>query len=82
MSELNNIALNLGAGGFNEKFFEDFEKMCLQIKKWEDLNFLEAIIIGFFQVLAFIPGASRAGVTITGARILNIKRESAAVFSM
>ncbi len=51
-------------------------------KKWEDLNFLEVIIIGIFQVFAFIPGASRAGVTITGARILNIKRESSAIFSM
>ena len=61
-------------------YFADRKKNST--KKWEDLNFLEAIIIGFFQVLAFIPGASRAGVTITGARILNIKRESAAVFSM
>tara|TARA_Y100001970_G_C14063578_1_gene765488 strand:- start:162 stop:959 length:798 start_codon:yes stop_codon:yes gene_type:complete len=51
-------------------------------KKWEDLNFWEVIIVGIFQVLAFIPGASRAGVTITGARLLNVKRESAAIFSM
>tara|TARA_X000000368_G_scaffold190882_1_gene150497 strand:+ start:1146 stop:1943 length:798 start_codon:yes stop_codon:yes gene_type:complete len=51
-------------------------------KNWEDLSFWEVFIVGIFQVLAFIPGASRAGVTITGARILNIKRESAAVFSM
>jgi len=51
-------------------YFADRKKNST--KKWEDLNFLEAIIIGFFQVLAFIPGASRAGVTITGARILNI----------
>ena len=61
-------------------YFADRKKNST--KKWEDLNFLEVIIIGFFQVLAFIPGASRAGVTITGARILNIKRESAAIFSM
>ena len=61
-------------------YFADRKKNST--KKWEDLNFLEVIIIGFFQVLAFIPGASRAGVTITGARLLNIKRESAAIFSM
>ena len=61
-------------------YFADRKKNST--KKWEDLNFLEVIIIGFFQVLAFIPGASRAGVTITGARILNVKRESAAIFSM
>ena len=51
-------------------------------KKWQDLTFFEVLIIGFWQSLAFIPGASRAGVTITGARILNVNRESAAIFSM
>ena len=39
-------------------------------------------MVGCFQVLSFIPGASRAGVIITGARFLNVKRESAAIFSM
>lgn len=51
-------------------------------KKLEDLRFWEIIIIGCFQILAFIPGASRAGVTITAARFLNVKRDSAAIFSM
>ena len=52
------------------------------IKKWENLKVWEIILVGLFQVLAFIPGASRAGVTITGARFLNVKRDSAAIFSM
>jgi undecaprenyl-diphosphatase len=51
-------------------------------KRWEELKFWEIFVVGIFQVLAFIPGASRAGVTITGARILNVKRDSAAIFSM
>ena len=51
-------------------------------KKWEELNFWEVFIIGCIQVLAFIPGASRAGVTITGARFFNVKRVEAAIFSM
>ena len=51
-------------------------------RQWEDLNFREVFFVGIFQVLAFIPGASRAGVTITGSRILNVKRASAAIFSM
>tara|TARA_B100000427_G_C15502922_1_gene592761 strand:+ start:388 stop:1185 length:798 start_codon:yes stop_codon:yes gene_type:complete len=51
-------------------------------RQWEDLNFREVFFVGIFQVLAFIPGASRAGVTITGSRILNVKRDSAAIFSM
>lgn len=61
-------------------FFAD--QMYQSKKKWEELRFWEIIIIGCFQVLAFIPGASRAGVTITGARFLNVKRDSAAIFSM
>ena len=51
-------------------------------KSWEQLNFFEVFVIGLWQSLAFIPGASRAGVTITGARFLSIKRDSAAIFSM
>jgi len=51
-------------------------------KSWEELKSWEIMIIGCFQVLAFVPGASRAGVIITGARFLNVKRNSAAIFSM
>ena len=49
---------------------------------WENMSYIQAFIIGMFQVLAFIPGASRAGVTITGARFLGFDRSSAAIFSM
>jgi len=52
------------------------------VKNWEELKNWEIMIIGIFQALAFIPGASRAGVTITGARFLNVKRDSAAIFAM
>ena len=54
----------------------------VKISQWENMSYFQAFIIGFFQILAFIPGASRAGVTITGARFLSIKRDSAAIFSM
>ena len=46
------------------------------------MTYIQAFIIGLFQILAFIPGASRAGVTITGARFLGFDRSSAAIFSM
>ena len=49
---------------------------------WEEMKFTDAFIIGCFQVLAFIPGASRAGVTITGARFLGFNRSNSAIFSM
>ncbi|WCL54491.1 undecaprenyl-diphosphate phosphatase [Gimibacter soli] len=41
-----------------------------------------ALIIGFAQVLALIPGTSRAGITMTAARYLGFNRVDAARFSM
>jgi len=41
----------------------------------------EAFIIGMYQVLALIPGTSRSGITITGARFLKFNRVDAARFS-
>ena len=49
---------------------------------WDEINFKDALIVGLFQILAFIPGASRAGVTITGARFLGFDCTNAAIFSM
>ena len=61
-------------------FVADHFKM--KVSSWENMSYFQAFIIGVFQVLAFIPGASRAGVTITGARFLGFDRSSAAIFSM
>lgn len=44
--------------------------------KWRD-----AILVGFAQCLALVPGVSRSGSTITAGRALGFTRESAAVFS-
>ena len=41
-----------------------------------------AVIMGLWQVLALIPGTSRAGITITGARFLGYERHDAAKLSM
>ena len=40
-----------------------------------------ALAIGFFQALAIIPGTSRSGATILGARIIEIDKQSATEFS-
>ena len=61
-------------------FFADRVKM--ESKSWNKIPYIEALVVGLFQVLAFIPGASRAGVTITGARLLGYDRLNAARFSM
>ena len=61
-------------------FFADRVKM--ESKSWNKITYLGALVVGLFQVLAFIPGASRAGVTITGLRLLGYDRVNAARFSM
>ena len=46
-----------------------------------DFNIKSALIIGFFQILALIPGVSRAGITITAGRILGFNRIDSAKIS-
>lgn len=47
----------------------------------EELSLKAAIYIGLFQVLALIPGVSRSGITITGARYLKFNRTESAKIS-
>lgn len=46
-----------------------------------DLNIKTILIIGIFQVLSLVPGVSRAGITITAARILKYSRVDASKIS-
>ena len=46
-----------------------------------NINLKNIFIIGFVQILALIPGASRAGIVITGSRFLNFNRYDAAKIS-
>src|SRR5208282_3323752 len=52
-----------------------------QRRKVGDLTIRDALVVGFSQALAIIPGVSRSGATITMARILRLEREDAANFS-
>ena len=45
------------------------------------LSFQLALVIGLAQVLAFIPGTSRSGITMTAAVLLGMTREAGARFS-
>ncbi len=49
--------------------------------KYEDMNLKQTFLIGLSQALAFIPGVSRSGVTMTMGRALKVDRESAAKYS-
>ena len=49
--------------------------------KYEDMSFKQTFLIGLCQCLAFIPGVSRSGITMTTGRIMGIQRESVAKYS-
>jgi len=51
------------------------------LKKQENMNILDAIIIGIMQSIAIIPGISRSGATISGALFQKLERDFAARFS-
>lgn len=45
------------------------------------INWKDALIIGFSQALALIPGTSRSGITMTAALLIGFNREAAARYS-
>lgn len=51
-------------------------------KTLKEMRLRDALFIGFAQCLAFIPGTSRSGVTITIGRFLGYNRSEVAKFSM
>ncbi|MBM3907539.1 MAG: undecaprenyl-diphosphatase UppP [Gemmatimonadetes bacterium] len=46
-----------------------------------EMTWKQALIIGFAQVCALVPGVSRSGATMTAGRLLQFDRQSAAIFS-
>ncbi len=57
------------------------DKKCKKETTIEKLTLKQAILIGVGQAMAVIPGFSRSGTTMTVARSMGMKRESAAKFS-
>ena len=58
------------------------DKLNMTIRSVEHITFLGAFVIGLFQVLALIPGTSRAGITMTAARFQGVERQDTARFSL
>ena len=56
-------------------------KRPVTVKSTRRIGFKEAIGVGLFQVLSLIPGTSRCGSTILGARLLGFNRTTAVEFS-
>jgi undecaprenyl-diphosphatase len=53
-----------------------------QVKPAESWSLRDAVALGLWQAVALIPGTSRSGITITGARFMGYDRESAARIAM
>ena len=49
--------------------------------KYEDMTFKQTFLIGLSQALAFIPGVSRSGITMTTGRLMGVDRSSTAKYS-
>ena len=61
-----------------ERIYKDKECRVLEVG---DITLSQAAAVGCFQVLSIIPGTSRSGSTILGARAIGISRSAAAEFS-
>lgn len=48
---------------------------------YEGMSFKQTFLIGLSQALAFIPGVSRSGVTMTTGRLMGVDREGTAKYS-
>ena len=57
------------------------DSKCKATTQYKDMTFKQTFLIGLSQAMAFIPGVSRSGVTMTTARLMGVDRTSAAKYS-
>ena len=57
------------------------DRLSRRDRELKEMRLKDAITIGIIQCFALLPGVSRSGSTITGARLLGFDRKGAAVFS-
>ena len=74
------VAVALIVGGIAILIIERFAQRP-RIKSIDDIDLKTALFIGVCQCLAMIPGVSRSGSTIMGARVFRVDRAAAAEFS-
>ena len=74
------VAVALIVGGVAILAIERFAQRP-RIKSVDDIDWKTALFIGFCQCLAMVPGVSRSGATIMGARVFRVDRAASAEFS-
>lgn len=57
------------------------EKASTQARQMQHMTWKDALMIGIAQVLSFIPGTSRSGITMVAGMARNLSREQSARFS-
>ncbi|MBM4378313.1 MAG: undecaprenyl-diphosphatase UppP [Deltaproteobacteria bacterium] len=57
------------------------ERRASHARTVQEMTLADALVVGVFQAVALLPGASRSGTTLTGALWRGFKREDAARFS-
>lgn len=66
---------------FGSLLFFIYERLGKKNRNLESMSFSDTVLIGLAQVLAFLPGMSRSGITIVAGLGLGFKRKEAARFS-
>ena len=74
------VAVSLVIGGIILLFVDKWFKNA-HMDDSDEITYITALKIGFFQCLAMIPGTSRSGSTIVGGMAQNLTRKAAAEFS-
>jgi undecaprenyl-diphosphatase len=74
------VAVSLIVGGIVILIIERYAQRP-RVKSVEDIDWKTALFIGLCQCLAMIPGVSRSGATIMGARVIRVDRATSAEFS-
>lgn len=59
----------------------DSDAQNAKVKRLEDITWKQALVVGFAQCLAMIPGTSRSGATIIAGMMAGIHRKTATEFS-
>lgn len=74
------VAISLLVGGIILLFVDEWFTKAY-IVDTDEVDYLTALKIGFFQCIAMVPGVSRSGATIIGGMSQRLSRKSAAEFS-
>ena len=78
---INVIAISLILGGILFLIVEKNKKNQQNGEQFSEITYKKSFLIGLFQSIAVIPGASRSGMTIIGGLLNKLSRKDAVEFS-